>query len=87
MTNISYRAGQSSDKPFMLSSIPVVPVSPAPTRWEYRVVAVDLREEAPLDAARLNDLGTEGWLLAGMLEEPTRSGAAPRIHYYFVRSV
>jgi len=87
MSNISYRAGQSSDKPFMLSSIPVVPVAPAQARWEYRVVAVDLREEAPLDATRLNELGTEGWLLAGMLEEQTRSGAAPRIHYYFVRTV
>lgn len=40
-----------------------------PTRWEYRVLTVDAREEDLPDAARLNELGAEGWLLVGVLDQ------------------
>jgi hypothetical protein len=55
---------------------------PPRTRWEYHTVTVDLRETEPLDAATLNDLGRDGWLLAGIVEDGRRS----RLHYHFVRS-
>lgn len=55
------------------------------TRWEYKTITLDPREEAPLAAEQLQTLGAEGWLLAGILEEPGASGIR-RIHYYFVRA-
>jgi len=72
-----------------------VPLNPA--QWEYRVLAIDPREEEPLTVERLNEMGSEGWLLIGVLKLP-ESGAsggledsrqrrrqeAP-VHYYFVR--
>jgi hypothetical protein len=64
---------------------PVVFEPASPQRWEYRVVAIDTREEAPLDDARLNTLGAEGWLLAGVITLPGRSDAQ-HILYHFVRS-
>lgn len=53
--------------------------------WEYRVVSVDLREEAPLDEERLAALGAEGWLLAGAIQPPSARETAHTIVYYFVR--
>jgi hypothetical protein len=50
--------------------------------WEYRVEEVDLRETAPLGEDALNDLGREGWLLAGLFEDAKRS----RLRYHFVRA-
>ena len=55
---------------------------PPHAHWEYHTVAVDLRETEPLDAAALNVLGQEGWLLAGLIEDGRRS----RLHYHFVRA-
>jgi hypothetical protein len=52
--------------------------------WEYRVLAVDTREAALLDAAQLNELGGEGWLLVGMLDQRT-SGSGAVVWYYFLR--
>jgi hypothetical protein len=49
--------------------------------WEYHTVVVDLREVDPLEEANLNELGREGWLLAGLFEDTRRS----RLHYHFVR--
>ena len=46
--------------PMVYEQVPVEPV-----RWEYRVLTVDAREEDLPDAARLNELGAEGWLLVG----------------------
>ena len=53
--------------------------------WEYRVETLDVREEGLLDAARLNELGKEGWLLVSLLDE-NASGKGSRVHYYFVRA-
>jgi hypothetical protein len=55
---------------------------PAPPAWEYHTEIVDLREMSPLEAAELNALGKDGWLLAGLFEDTRRS----RLHYHFVRS-
>jgi hypothetical protein len=44
-------------------------VAAEPVRWEYRVLTVDAREEDLPDAARLNELGAEGWLLVGVLDQ------------------
>lgn len=50
--------------PMVYERVPVEPV-----RWEYRVLTVDAREEDLPDAARLNELGAEGWLLVGVLDQ------------------
>ncbi|MBA3825501.1 MAG: hypothetical protein H0X24_16590 [Ktedonobacterales bacterium] len=52
------------------------------TPWEYHVTEVDLRESPPLSEAALNDLGRDGWLLAGLFEDARHS----RLHYHFVRA-
>ncbi len=79
---------QSSSTPEVRSSafVPMVyeQVKREPVRWEYHVLTIDLREEAAVGAERLNALGTEGWILAGVLDE--RKGEnGQRIHYYFMR--
>jgi hypothetical protein len=56
----------------------------SPLLWEYRVVSVDTREEGLLDETRLNELGSQGWLLANVLEQRLSESGA-RIHYHFVR--
>ncbi len=53
-------------------------------RWEYNVISLDPREDAPLTEARLAELGAEGWLLAGVQELPV-SSSSRRVFYYFVR--
>lgn len=50
--------------PMVYERVPVEPV-----HWEYRVLTVDAREEDLPDAARLNELGAEGWLLVGVLDQ------------------
>ncbi len=60
-----FTSGQTDDRsamhlPIVYENVPVPPI-----HWEYRVLTVDPREEALPDAARLNELGDEGWLLAG----------------------
>lgn len=78
----------ASDQPDVRLSLPIpmvyedVPAVLA--RWEYRVLTVDTREQELLDEARLNELGRDGWLLVGMLEQPTRQERG-LVHYYFVR--
>jgi hypothetical protein len=54
---------------------------PLPT-WEYHLVTVDLRESQPLDEPSITRLGSEGWLLAGVIQPD----ATPRLWYYFVRA-
>jgi hypothetical protein len=61
-----------------------VDVPPKSVQWEYRTLTIDPREEALPDAALLNELGNEGWLLAEVLEQKTTAGNA-RVHYYFMR--
>jgi hypothetical protein len=55
-----------------------------PTAWEYRELTIDAREEALPDATLLNDLGKEGWLLVGVLDQRTQASTS-LVHYYFVR--
>src|SRR5215472_10261585 len=50
--------------PMVYERVPAEPV-----RWEYRVLTVDAREEDLPDAALLNELGAEGWLLVGVLDQ------------------
>ena len=59
-------------------------VAMPPARWEYYVLRIDPREEALPDAAQLNALGQEGWILAGMLDERV-TGKSPYVYYYFVK--
>jgi hypothetical protein len=74
-----------SQRPFMPLPVVFDADEAARTRWEYRVVVVDPREEEPLGEARLSELGTDGWLLASVLDVPT-ARAVPRLYYYFVRA-
>lgn len=53
-------------------------------RWEYRVLAIDSREEALPDATQLNEMGNEGWVLVGVLDQRA-SGGRPTVLYYFLR--
>ncbi|HLY29459.1 MAG TPA: hypothetical protein VKQ36_00395 [Ktedonobacterales bacterium] len=53
-------------------------------RWEYTVVSIDPRDEAPLTEARLSELGAEGWLLTSV-QELAVSQSSRRVFYYFVR--
>jgi hypothetical protein len=55
-----------------------VPAEPA--KWEYRVLIVDRREEDLPEVVRLNELGEQGWLLVGVLDQGNS-----KVHYYFVR--
>ena len=65
--------------PIVYEKVPV-----APAHWEYRVLTIDTREEALPDGARLNELGSEGWLLVGMLDQQA-GGSSRFVQYYFVR--
>jgi hypothetical protein len=77
-----------SEQPNVRYSIPIPMVyenvRAEPASWEYYVLTVDAREEALPDAARLNELGREGWLLVGVLDQGA-TGRSSLIHYYFVR--
>ncbi len=66
------------------TAAPIVFERTDPPKWEYRVITVDLREEAPLDDDRLAALGADSWLLAGLIPISTRD-TLPRVVYYFVR--
>ncbi len=65
--------------PMVYEDLPAVPV-----HWEYRMLTIDTREQELPGEAELNELGKEGWLLVGMLEQPTRQERG-LVHYYFVR--
>ena len=57
-----------------------------PVRWEYHILTIDAYKNVLPDAERLNELGREGWLLNGVLNQgPT--GDISLVHYYFVRQV
>ena len=56
-------------------------VSAEPITWEYRVLTIDTREEPLPDDEQLNELGTKGWILVGVLN----LSESIRVHYYFVR--
>jgi hypothetical protein len=57
-----------------------------PVRWEYHILTIDIYKSALPDAERLNELGREGWLLNGVLNQgPT--GDVSLVYYYFVRQI
>jgi len=66
--------------------VPMVyePIRRERVRWEYHVISLDPREDAPLTGTRLAELGADGWLLAGVQELPV-SQSSRRVFYYFVR--
>jgi hypothetical protein len=53
--------------PMVYEQLPVEPV-----QWEYHVLAVDTREMDIPDAVQLNELGAQGWLLVGILNQGTK---------------
>lgn len=85
-----YRGGTLADKLRMsgqkdVQAFPPVPmvyehVPAEPLTWEYRVLSVDPREYRAPTVEELNELGSQGWLLVGVLNTE-RQGA----QYYFVR--
>ena len=52
--------------PMVYEQLPVEPV-----RWEYHVLIVDTREMDVPDTTQLNELGVQGWLLVGILDQRT----------------
>lgn len=69
-----------------LVTTPIVFEPAAPAKFEYRVLSIDLREEAPLEDERLSALGAEGWILTSILTLPVRDNPAARLLYHFLRS-
>lgn len=47
-------------------------ISVEPVRWEYHLLQVDTREMDVPDIVQLNDLGTQGWLLVGIVDQRKR---------------
>ena len=52
-------------------------------RWEYHTVALDPREDEPLDERALNALGGDGWMLVSVIQ--AGGDGAPKLLYYFMR--
>lgn len=52
--------------PMVYEQVPVDPI-----RWEYHVLNVDTREMDSPDTVQLNELGAQGWLLVGILDQRT----------------
>ncbi len=77
--NASYQAGFM---PNQHASLPVVYEQLPVETWQYRIITIDLRENAPLDEENLTPLGSEGWLLCGIVQPVGTS----KLIYYFLRS-
>ena len=65
--------------PMVYERVPIEPAS-----WEYYVLTIDAREEALPDVTQLNELGRQGWLMVGVLDQGA-TGRSSLVHYYFVR--
>jgi hypothetical protein len=77
-------AGQNDVQPNLHIPMVYETVPSSPLHWEYRVLSVDTHEDALPDGAYLDELGTQGWLLVGVLEQrQTERGS--QVYYYFVR--
>src|SRR5437879_6356162 len=50
--------------PIVYEEVPLTPM-----HWEYHVLTIDTREEALPDVSQLNELGSEGWLLTGIVDQ------------------
>ena len=48
-------------------------------KWEYKQIVRDLEKEKPLDEAKLNALGADGWEMSGVAEHQSL------IYFYFKR--
>jgi hypothetical protein len=59
-------------------------VEPKTQAWEYHLLTVDASEMALPDAEQLNELGKDGWILAGIVDERA-TGRGTKIYYYFMR--
>ncbi len=59
--------------PMVYEQMPVEPV-----RWEYYVMNVDTREMDVPDITQLNELGSQGWLLVGILDQRTMGSGLHR---------
>jgi hypothetical protein len=57
---------------------------PLPVRWEYHVLTVDAAEVELPGVERLNELGRDGWIFVGVLDERA-SGKGTHVYYYFTR--
>jgi hypothetical protein len=56
-------------------------VDETPLRWEYHVLSINTREQELPDATTLNELGSKGWILAGIVPQPDST----HVFFYFVR--
>ena len=65
--------------PMVYESVPAQPLT-----WEYHTLTVDAREEELPDTTRLSELGAQGWLLVGVLDQGA-TGRSSLVQYYFVR--
>lgn len=59
-------------------------VQPAMQAWEYHVLSVDPSEAALPDVAQLNELGKQGWIMSGIVDERA-TGRGRYVYYYFMR--
>jgi len=64
-----FTSEQPNVRPSASMPIPMVYENLAPPSWEYHVLTVDTREEALPNMAQLNELGREGWLLVGIVDQ------------------
>lgn len=77
---------QNPPPPFSVPTPIVYERVTEPQRWEYHSVAIDPREDEPLDERALNALGAEGWLLVSVIQ-PAAGDGANKLIYYFMRPV
>lgn len=66
------------DDPKERAQPPMVYVQPEPI-WEYHCMTRQLEEEKPPSVEELDELGAEGWELAGIVHQ------APAVYFYFKR--
>jgi|GEM_PF-1290580 hypothetical protein len=65
----------------LIEHINHLPDSLAPLHWEYRVLTIDTLKQLLPDEARLNELGHDGWLLIGVLDQRETG----MVQFFFVR--
>ncbi len=76
---------QQQQKPFNVPMPIVYERVNEPQRWEYHSVAIDPREDEPLDERALNALGADGWMLVSVAWVKD-AGETGQLMYYFMRS-
>lgn len=72
---------QSPEQPeFVPAQPPMIYVRKSP-KWEYKVATRQLPSGAHADENELNELGQDGWELAGIVHENSHT------HFYFKRLI